>query len=49
MQELSQERLSIAISGMAAAESILEQTVEYVKDRKIWRHALFARLFSYST
>jgi len=34
MQELPQERLSIALSAMASAESILEQTIEYVKERK---------------
>lgn len=34
MQELPQERLSIAIMAMACAESILAQTVEYVNERK---------------
>jgi len=34
MGELSQERLSIAVGSLASAESILEQTVAYVKDRK---------------
>ena len=34
MQELPQERLSIAVWALAAAESVLEQTTEYVKDRK---------------
>ena len=34
MQDLPQERLSVAITGIAAAESILEQTVEYTKERK---------------
>jgi len=34
MQELPQERLSIAINATASMESIFEQTVEYVKDRK---------------
>ncbi|MBV1920542.1 MAG: acyl-CoA dehydrogenase family protein, partial [Pseudomonadales bacterium] len=33
MQELSQERLSIALGAMASCESILEQTVNYVKER----------------
>ncbi len=33
MQELPQERLSIAIGAMASCESILEQTVNYVKER----------------
>ena len=34
MEELSQERLSIALIGMAATESILLQTIDYVKERK---------------
>jgi len=34
MQELPQERLSVAIIAIAAAESILEQTVTYVRERK---------------
>ncbi len=34
MTELPQERLSIAVGALASAESILEQTIEYVKDRK---------------
>ena len=34
MEELPQERLSCAISGVAMAESILEQTITYVKERK---------------
>jgi acyl-CoA dehydrogenase len=34
MQELPQERLSVAISATANAESIIEQTVAYVKERK---------------
>jgi len=34
MQELPQERLSIAINATASMESIFEQTVDYVKDRK---------------
>ena len=33
MSELPQERLSIAIGAIASAESVLEQTVEYVKER----------------
>ncbi len=33
MQDLPQERLSISITAIAAAESILEQTVEYTKER----------------
>jgi len=34
MQDLPQERLSIAIMAIASAESIIKQTVEYVSDRK---------------
>jgi len=34
MQELPQERLSVALNAIASAESILAQTVTYVKDRK---------------
>lgn len=34
MQDLPQERLSVSITGIAAAESILEQTIVYTKERK---------------
>ncbi|MFT6189833.1 MAG: acyl-CoA dehydrogenase [Oleispira sp.] len=34
MQELPQERLSVSLAAVSCAESILAQTVEYVKDRK---------------
>lgn len=34
MQELPQERLSVAICAISSAESILEQTVAYVRERK---------------
>lgn len=34
MQELPQERLSIGIMAMAASHTVLQQTIEYVKDRK---------------
>jgi acyl-CoA dehydrogenase len=34
MQQLPQERLSIAISGVAVIERALEDTIAYVKDRK---------------
>ncbi|GAB3379132.1 acyl-CoA dehydrogenase family protein [Spongiibacter taiwanensis] len=34
MQDLPQERLSVAMTGVATAESILEQTIAYVKERK---------------
>ncbi len=33
MRELPQERLTIALAGMAAAESSLQQTITYVKER----------------
>lgn len=34
MKELSQERLSIALMGIVSAESILQQTIDYVKERR---------------
>jgi len=34
MRELPQERLSIAISATASAEATIEQTIDYVKERK---------------
>ena len=34
MRELPQERLSIAVSAVAGCESVMEQTVNYVKERK---------------
>ncbi|WP_299980878.1 acyl-CoA dehydrogenase family protein [uncultured Pseudoteredinibacter sp.] len=34
MQELPQERLSVGVNAIASARSILDQTVEYVKERK---------------
>jgi len=34
MQELSQERLSIALNAQTGMESILQHTVDYVKERK---------------
>ncbi|MEM9759826.1 MAG: acyl-CoA dehydrogenase family protein [Pseudomonadota bacterium] len=34
MQELPQERLSIGIMAMAATRAVLDQTVDYVKERK---------------
>ncbi|MFQ3231366.1 acyl-CoA dehydrogenase family protein [Reinekea sp.] len=34
MKELPQERLSVSLSALSSAESILEQTVNYVKERK---------------
>lgn len=40
MQELPQERLNIALVAAANAESILEQTVTYVKERKAFGKAI---------
>jgi len=40
MQELSQERLMVASMGTAAMESILQQTVDYVKERKAFGQAI---------
>lgn len=34
MGELARERLSLAISGVAAAEGVLAETCEYIKERK---------------
>lgn len=34
MQELPQERLSVALQGVAMAEGILQQTLDYVRERK---------------
>jgi acyl-CoA dehydrogenase len=34
MQELPQERLSVAVNAVAAAEAVLTLTVDYVKERK---------------
>lgn len=34
MQELPQERLSVAVTAISTAESILEQTVNYVRERQ---------------
>jgi acyl-CoA dehydrogenase len=42
MNELPQERLAIAIAAMASCDSILRQTVEYVKDRKAFNKPLAA-------
>ncbi|CAN5397256.1 acyl-CoA dehydrogenase family protein [soil metagenome] len=40
MQQLPQERLNIAVQGVAAAERGLEQTLEYVKQRKAFGKAV---------
>ena len=34
MNDLAQERLAVAVNGLAVAESILEQTLIYVQERK---------------
>jgi alkylation response protein AidB-like acyl-CoA dehydrogenase len=36
MQELPWERLQIAISAVASAQSIIEQTIKYVQERKVF-------------
>ncbi|MEY4862107.1 MAG: hypothetical protein RLZ51_202 [Pseudomonadota bacterium] len=36
MQELPWERLQIAISGIAAAQGVLDETLAYTKDRKVF-------------
>ena len=40
MNELGQERLSVSLSAIAGAESILAQTVTYVKDRKAFGRSI---------
>ena len=40
MKELPQERLGISIGGLAMAESALEQTIQYVKERKAFGKAI---------
>ena len=40
MGGLSQERLSIAVGAIASAESILQQTVAYVNDRKAFGNSI---------
>ena len=40
MQELPQERLGIAINGLAMAESALQHTITYVKERKAFGKAI---------
>jgi len=34
MSDLAQERLAVAVNGLAVAESVLEQTIDYVQQRK---------------
>ena len=36
MQELAWERMQIAIGGIASAESILDETIKYTKERKVF-------------
>lgn len=40
MQELAQERLSIGVTAIAAAEAVFEQTLEYVKSRQAFGKSL---------
>ncbi|MBB3166874.1 acyl-CoA dehydrogenase family protein [Simiduia aestuariiviva] len=40
MQELPQERLSVAIGGISSAEAVLAHTVNYVQDRKAFGKAV---------
>ncbi len=42
MEELPQERLSVAIGAIANAEAILEQTVDYVQERKAFNKPIAA-------
>ena len=42
MQELPQERLSVALNAITGAESIFNQTVSYVKERKAFGRAIAA-------
>ncbi|EKF74196.1 acyl-CoA dehydrogenase [Alcanivorax hongdengensis A-11-3] len=40
MKELPQERLGISIGGLAMAESALQQTIDYVKERKAFGRSI---------
>jgi acyl-CoA dehydrogenase len=40
MSELQRERLALAVCGVAAAEGVLADTVEYVKERKVFGEPL---------
>ena len=40
MAELAQERLVLAVGNLAGAEVVLEQTVDYVKTRQAFGHAI---------
>ncbi|RBQ22024.1 acyl-CoA dehydrogenase [Spongiactinospora rosea] len=40
MRNLPQERVSIAVAGVAAAETVLESTIEYCRTRKAFGHNL---------
>lgn len=40
MQELPQERLSVGLNAIAGAESILKQTIDYVKERKAFNRPI---------
>lgn len=41
MSQLPQERLLIALSGVGATETVVEQTVAYTNERKAFGHPLF--------
>lgn len=40
MQQLAQERLVVAVSAQAAAEAVLEMTMEYVRERKAFGRSI---------
>jgi acyl-CoA dehydrogenase len=40
MQELPQERLTVAIGGLASAEAALQWTLEYTRERKAFGKAI---------
>jgi len=42
MEQLPWERLQIAIGAIAASQAVIDQTIQYVKDRKVFGHAVAA-------
>lgn len=40
MNDLAQERLAVSVNGLTVAESILEQTITYVQERKAFGHTI---------
>ena len=44
MRNLPQERMSIAVAAVAAAETVLEQTIEYCKSRQAFGRNRFGEL-----